>query len=67
MEREMRKALRRAALAGVLFVFTGAVFTGVSAQADVTIGQFTGGVAEPGWGRFSNGVQPLNSQAVEVA
>ena len=58
----MRKALRLVALSGALFVFTGA-----SAQADVTIGQFNGGVAEPGWGRFNNGVQPLDGQVFPVA
>ena len=39
----MQKAHRLVALSGLLFVLIGA-----SAQADVTIGQFNGGVAEPG-------------------
>lgn len=32
----------------------------------VTIGDFAGGVAEPGWGRFNGGVQPLDSSVYTV-
>src|SRR5215470_6209653 len=38
-----------------------------SALADVTIGQFNGGVAETGWGHFNNGVQPLDSSVFPVS
>lgn len=38
-----------------------------SAQADVTIGNFSGGVAETGWGHFSGGVQPLDSDVYAVS
>src|SRR3954451_6579728 len=41
---------------------------GLSANAfgQFSIGKFAGGVAETGWGRFSGGVQPLNSTVYTV-
>lgn len=36
------------------------------AQAQTTIGDFDGGVAESGWGRFSGGVQPLDASVYPV-
>lgn len=52
----------RTALLGAAAVLGLAVGT----QADVTIGNFAGGVAETGWGRFNNGVQPLDSSVFAV-
>jgi hypothetical protein len=35
-------------------------------EGRTVIGEFTGGVAETGWGRFSGGVQPLDSDVYTV-
>jgi hypothetical protein len=37
-----------------------------SCYGDVVIGDFAGGVAETGWGRFSGGVQPLDANVYTV-
>lgn len=37
-----------------------------ASQADTVIGAFAGGVAEAGWGRFQNGVQPLDASVFTV-
>lgn len=37
-----------------------------SSYGDVVIGDFAGGVAETGWGRFSGGVQPLDASVFTV-
>jgi hypothetical protein len=38
-----------------------------AAHGQTVIGEFTGGVAETGWGRFSGGVQPLDNNVYPVA
>lgn len=52
--------MRRFALTAVLLV------TACVANADTVIGSFAGGVAETGWGRFANGVQPLDADVFTV-
>lgn len=54
----MRTVLQCAALAALAAVS--------SASGAVSIGNFAGGVAEPGWGRWNGGVQPLDSAVYTV-
>jgi hypothetical protein len=49
--------------ATILMLLLGGV---APAFGEVVIGDFDGGVAEPGWGRFSSGVQPLDANVYTV-
>lgn len=49
-----------------LLLLTGCLMMAATAQATVEIGNFAGGVAEAGWGRFNNGVQPLDASVFTV-
>jgi hypothetical protein len=50
------------------YFFAAALMATLAAVSEgrTVIGEFDGGVAETGWGRFNNGVQPLNSDVYTV-
>jgi hypothetical protein len=58
----MKFTLLRVATVGLIAVVVSPAF----ASNYTTIGNFAGGVAETGWGRFSGGVQPLNANVYTV-